>query len=965
MYMFARWRRRGTLHSNHPAGGATKPVVSESDDAIIETINSQNPVADLSEYELHHLLAHLEHAGLIRDLHTVLSLDTPQRRNAWYEAKARIGDEDGYLDDVNRAWRLVNTEDLAENLANGLGLQCRYALITASLRSRATKISVPLIIMLVQRGVLTPLQGLGYARRTISPGQKVQMLAAIVNYFSEPLRGRVLEEATEIARSIKIESSRNNKEFVSAIAGIAPHLTEPLLRDALEATKQLTSSDQQEALEALAPCLAEPLLSEALEVAVALGTFRTEALAALAPHLAEPLLRQALEAVKPVHGEGDSTARRKDEEAIAVLLPRLAECDHAAEALVLARGIEDEEIRAKALIDIAAKLSESARGRVLDEAVRAARAIRFMGPFRARILLQVAAHANESARANVLKEALAQLDEIPYRDDRLETLASLAGYLGEKIVDRALTETLDSMSLEYEDMNMLAFPRILESLAPHLDELQIRKALGIVSSLPERTGAIPARDEMFEYLVPRLAELGHSDEALRLARRVAGPWREAILERIAANASMSLLREIVSEVERLRDEQYIAEALAAFTPYLSDHVMQDVLRQAIAAVAMVEDIVGRAEAMVAIAPCLKYGYADQFLVVAKRMNDNDGYAKVVAAVIPHVSESDGRAALHDVMLAVRDIRNDAQRAWALSAIAPHLSKEMLAEAFHVAYGIEDHFYRGQALAALVPRLAELGNPREACEIAMKRIGFEWGPEALGRVAPYLSQRLLREIAERATEFADRGIGARVLGAIGPYVEQELVPAILAEADQIWDGNRERTKALTELAPRLTEPLLRQALEIASRISSEENRAEALAGLLPRQAALGSSDEALTAARELSDSEWRARALTALMPYLKERTQQETLEEAIMAAQSVDDAHRRGQLLTGLLPYLQPLPSATLVEEWSLLLRSSSRGTRQGLLSDLAAFAPLIVKLADTSAAQPTVDSILSVGRWWP
>jgi hypothetical protein len=124
-----------------------------------------NPIAHLTEYELRHLAAHLEAPGRADDLHHLLRLewvrteDVPHIRqglrgwldrllgrrrfrterhctNAWYAAKEAVGDTAGYLADVQRAWRLANQSAESEAIV----LQCRYALITASVNSLATNL---------------------------------------------------------------------------------------------------------------------------------------------------------------------------------------------------------------------------------------------------------------------------------------------------------------------------------------------------------------------------------------------------------------------------------------------------------------------------------------------------------------------------------------------------------------------------------------------------------------------------------------------------------------------------------------------------------------------------------------------------------------------------------------------------------------------------------------------------------
>ena len=60
---------------------------------------------------------------------------------------------------------------------------------------------------------------------------------------------------------------------------------------------------------------------------------------------------------------------------------------------------------------------------------------------------------------------------------------------------------------------------------------------------------------------------------------------------------------------------------------------------------------------------------------------------------------------------------------------------MLREALEAARAIGDEWYRSQALAALAPRLAELGHPAEALEAA-RAIGYEgYRSQALAALAP--------------------------------------------------------------------------------------------------------------------------------------------------------------------------------------------------------------------------------------
>lgn len=141
-------------------------------------------------YGLRHLAAHLEGAERTEDLHRLLALETSERRNAWYEAREAMGDTDGFLADVTRAWRLaegVYSPADSTHMGQSIGLQCRYGLITASISSLATNCPPALLVTLVEKGIWSPARGVAYAQRIAEPNSKVQALIGLAPHSSELL----------------------------------------------------------------------------------------------------------------------------------------------------------------------------------------------------------------------------------------------------------------------------------------------------------------------------------------------------------------------------------------------------------------------------------------------------------------------------------------------------------------------------------------------------------------------------------------------------------------------------------------------------------------------------------------------------------------------------------------------------------------------------------------------------------
>ncbi|GAB4560602.1 MAG: hypothetical protein Kow0047_07340 [Anaerolineae bacterium] len=310
-----------------------------------------------------HLTWHMEQAGWIEEIHRLLREETSEGRNGWYHARERLGQTAGYLADVARAWRLAEeayapppeVDAVPQEAGRAIGLQCRYALIIASINSLARGISPALLAALVKENLWTAPQGLAYARQVPDPWQRARALASLAPHLPQPL----LREALAAAQAISDERCR-----AQALASLAPRLAglgHP--REALAAAQAISDEYvRAEALASLAPHLPQPLLREALAAAQAISNeyVRAEALASLAPHLPEPertqALREALAAAQAIEWE---SARA---EALASLAPRLAELGHPREALAAAQAISDEDARARALTSLAPRLAEEDRG---------------------------------------------------------------------------------------------------------------------------------------------------------------------------------------------------------------------------------------------------------------------------------------------------------------------------------------------------------------------------------------------------------------------------------------------------------------------------------------------------------------------------------------------------------------------------------------------------------------------------
>jgi len=205
--------------------------------------------------------------------------------------------------------------------------------------------------------------------------------------------------------------------------------------------------------------------------------------------------------------------------------------------------------------------------------------------------------------------------------------------------------------------------------------------------------------------------------------------------------------------------------------------------------------------------------------------------------------------------------------------------------------------------------------------------------------------------------------ARALVDLAPYLSEPLLQDALAAARAVADESA-RAQALVDLAPRLSESLLQEALTAVRAIADEGARARALAGLVPH---LSESlevtvlQEALTAVQAIMDEDARARALVDLAPRLSESL----LQEALATARSIAHRDSRARALVGLASHVKQFPLASLYLLWNEVLPILASSTRSNLLSDILTLFPVIAALGEKEALVAMAQAIIEVGRWFP
>jgi hypothetical protein len=903
------------------------------------------------------LIWHLEQAGQANQIHAVLCEEDAERRSGWYEANERLGQGWVFSRDVNRAWRLVS-EAQADSCSQVVGLQCRYALMAASLNSMAENTPPTLLAALVRGGNWSVIQGIAHAGRIPDARKRAEAFLALVSLVPDVDLPGVLRQALAAARATQDDGQR-----AEALMWVVPYLQEPersdVLRQALVAARAIEDGGPR--IGAGDDELRQ-LLAGWAEFGVGGAGGRAEALTRVARHLPEPerneVLREELERARAIRGDGERASQ------LASLTPHLP-LQLLPEAMRLVWFIGDDQRRAWALGCLI--LRQAQLGRPLD-ALREARRITEDRP-RSSVLAELTSYLPGDKRNEVLLEALQAAGAIPDEWHRSQQL---------------------------------------ESLAPHLPLALLPEALAAARGIGDerlRAGAQVS-------LLRRQAELGRVQEALGAARGIGDNGRRAealadLALRLPEGEQAGVVREALQAARAVWDTRQRAEALRHVAPRLSEVERGGVLHEALEAVRVVEEESARGLDAAQLAPHLPVELLPEALEVVLSINAGPERASALRVLAPYLPPP----LLSKALDAARSIPDPSTRDLALDGLIPHLPPPLLAQALDAVRPVRDLFEQTSALIALAPGLTEEGRDRalrSALEATRAFQDVNKRTVLVERLSPLLPESvrdgLLREVLGTVLAIRDGGNRTLLWSLLVPHlaadVRDEAVRQVLEGlqgvedlpkrawvigrlAPQLKEAERDRllrralkevqdesqgwnrAQSLHALSTNLSEEMLPEALLAVQGIGDEQTRAEALVGLLRRQAQLGRVQQALGAARGIGDDGWRAQALAEVTPHLPQEERAGVTRQALATARAIPDQGARVAALARVLPQLTELSPADLYRSWLEMLRSSESSTRKQLLEHLAAQAPVLSRLGEVEAVDQTARAIQDLSRWWP
>jgi transcriptional regulator with XRE-family HTH domain len=282
----------------------------------------------------------------------------------------------------------------------------------------------------------------------------------------------------------------------------------------------------------------------------------------------------------------------------------------------------------------------------------------------------------------------------------------------------------------------------------------------------------------------------------------------------------------------------------------------------------------------------------------------------------------------------------------------------VSQAFAYACRMPYEHWRAEGLVKLAPHLSET-LLREALAIAESLIDEGYRTQALMHLGVRLALLGYSEEALAITRKIPTKIGqAQALASIAPYLQDTESSEILAEA---LADKYKRVQVLNELVSKLPAPLLYDALTAAREIATASDRARVLAGLVPYVLAIERSrvlNEALAATRAIEDLGDRVRMLTELVSSLPEAERSSILEEALAATRAIEDKERRARVLAELVRSLSDVERPTIVAEVLATARTiDDIARRASVLANLVRRLPDAERPAIVAEALATVQMV--------
>jgi hypothetical protein len=859
--------------------GMTLPEAHRS---FLDRYKKQIPTGQWSQlpsdgYVHQYLTWHFIRAGKAGDVHLLMMEMDKWGRNAWYEACDRLGKSTFFLQDVARGWAIA--EELYEaDPTQSIVLQCRYALMTATMNSLAGQLPATMMAAFIKGGFWTIEQAWAYVRQikveykiseaiqalapylVTSPilslaldsihsmqdeAYRAKALTALAQidkaYFSEALNTARLIQNTLIRSNVLSTLAQIDKTYFSEALEVIESLTEDVTSQvmALNTLAQVDGADFTQLWEAARSIKSELGWARVLNALAQVdGADFTKLLEAARLMQYEESKAWALTALvhfdRTYFTKALEAAQSIDEIEKEMVLSALAQVDGAdfTQLLEATQSIQDELNRADVLITLT-----KVDGANFTQLLECARSIQYL-PWRAKVLTALA-----QINSVNFTEALAAIRSVNDNDYRAKLLGELAQM--DEIDFSQMWNATSSIQDEYDQT------RALITLTK-IDRNYFSEALETVQLIQNeayRVSALRAFAQVDRAYLPDL---------LTAARLIQSNIHRANVLIDLAQIDRAYFTEAFETAQSIQDDFDRASALLLLVRFenanflslfeMTQLIQDEFLRatlfsdltqidgadliQLVKAARSIQYAFSRAEALIA---CTKIDrtYFDEALYTARSIHNQSSRVTILSTLIQiH------RIYLSEEMVAAQLIQDEHIRTTVISdlVLKAQVDKTYFSEALAVAQSIQDKYSRTMALRDLILNVQiDRTYFSEALETA-QLIQDENSKRRLvyDIVVKYWTQIGVVNFAEaldelRLTQLEDlQAMGLSALAQINGADFTHLL-----EAMQLIQDESQRASVLVDLAEKIPEELLPKVLMNINAISQPSTYASVLSAYLPR------------------------------------------------------------------------------------------------------------------------------------
>lgn len=687
------------------------------------------------------------------------------------------------------------------------------------------------------------------------------------------------------------------------------------------------------------------------------------------------------------------------------------------QALILAKGMPQEEQRAKALIALAPHLPSELESELLNS----------VGSikdewYRTRIFRELIPHLSSPFKVVAVTEAIeASLSlKAEWGYGCASSLADLVAFVPAELLDKLI----EIREIAKSFTGGFSRARVLTALIPRLPtELQggvVSQVLEICQSIENDGSRVAALMDLMPYLSSekqavvlseglQLAHLINDRRSrvttlMRVARHLSRERRSAVLteavktltsdyfvenlELVVPELPENLFPIVLAKIEALANQTDRVKALAILAPYLPSELLQSALLDAIEALQAVKNYSYRAQAMVALLPYatdkLRHKLQEDILRDVWLIEGDDNQVEVLSNLILHLP--------YELALQTIDsVKRQRDQAKLLTLLAADLpvaeQRELIAKALPCSRAIEDGAERVEVLAIIAPYLSQQ-TISEAVKLWSKIPSIFNRSDTLTHLAPYLSQGHCMFVMDSMKTATDKWDRKWILSVVAPQLPFSLLiqAARMVEGgifrdyqDDIWVAwakglqasqidnlfpiikrirdNYSRQEVLATLAPQLSPHIFSQALETAKPIIYGLDWIATLKIVvqsLPADLLLKCWEDA----RSISEEGRRIEALMILLPYLPDELMSSFIAETLSNLESIVLAVNRIEFLKALAQHATENERDMLIAKAFEVMQKIDRPTeRAAALRFLAVYLPVeqqsMIVLELLEAAEPT------------